>query len=130
MKKRFFLMPIWIMFIIAVFSTVTMLLWNALVPTIFGLAVINFWQALGLLVLCKLLFGGFRGGRTFMHHWGGRHGRNPIHEKWTKMTPEEREEFIKRRGKFTRRFFDKHPHDHFGYECPYHTSNNSEKEEN
>ena len=38
-----------------------MWLWNQLMPAIFGLHAINFWQALGMLVLCKILFGGFRG---------------------------------------------------------------------
>lgn len=33
-----------------------MLLWNALIPVIFGLTKITFWQALGLEVLCGLLF--------------------------------------------------------------------------
>lgn len=37
---------------------VTMLLWNWLVPVIFGLGTITFWQALGLIVLVKLIFGG------------------------------------------------------------------------
>ena len=37
---------------------VTMLLWNWLVPVIFGLETITFWQALGLIVLVKLVFGG------------------------------------------------------------------------
>lgn len=72
-----------------VFGGVVMLLWNALLPTIFHLPIISFWQALGLLVLAKLLFGGFRGGS-----WGGRHRWNQhMRDKWMKMTPEEREKF-------------------------------------
>lgn len=39
---------------------VTMLLWNWLIPAIFGLGTITFWQALGLIVLVKLVFGGIR----------------------------------------------------------------------
>ncbi|MGX5820439.1 hypothetical protein ACWKWU_19745 [Chitinophaga lutea] len=35
----------------------TMYLWNWLVPTLFKGPVVTFWQALGLLLLCKLLFG-------------------------------------------------------------------------
>jgi hypothetical protein len=84
--------------IVAGFSAVVMLLWNALVPAIFGPAVINFWQALGLLALARLLFGGLggmfrgsaRGGDMHSHH-------NSIREKWMKMTPEERKEFINKR---------------------------------
>jgi hypothetical protein len=43
------------------------LLWNALLPALFGLPVVTFWQALGLLVLCRILFGGF--GRHGHRHW-------------------------------------------------------------
>src|SRR2546421_3537029 len=38
---------------------VVMLLWNWLAPALFGLRQITFWQALGLLALCRILFGGF-----------------------------------------------------------------------
>jgi len=64
-------------------------LWNALMPEIFGLHVLTFWQALGLLLLAKLLFGGFH------RHSGGGRGvwRNRMRERWEKMTPEEREKF-------------------------------------
>jgi len=39
-------------------------LWNWLLPPIFGWREITFWQALGMLALCRILFGGF-GGRGF-----------------------------------------------------------------
>lgn len=55
---------------------------------LFALHRINFWQALGLLVLGKILFGGFRGPRGPHMHWRGR-----MMERWEKMTPEEREKF-------------------------------------
>ncbi len=64
-------------------------LWNALLPPIFGWHLITFWQALGLLLLSKILFGGFH------RHGGG--GRNQwkrrMKERWEHMTPEERERF-------------------------------------
>jgi hypothetical protein len=84
---------------IAGFSAVVMLLWNWLVPSIFGLAVINFWQALGLLALARLLFSGFGSKMAFGRHGrqGGGFGKNPIRERWEKMTPEERKEFVKKR---------------------------------
>ncbi len=44
------------------FGYVVMLLWNWLMPAIFGLGIITFWQAVGIVVLAKLLFGGFGGG--------------------------------------------------------------------
>jgi hypothetical protein len=71
-----------------VFSFVVMWLWNWLMPAIFGLHTISFWQALGLLVLSKILFGGFHG----RHGFGGR-WRQRMMERWEQMTPEEREKF-------------------------------------
>ncbi|GHT02716.1 hypothetical protein FACS189440_02310 [Bacteroidia bacterium] len=84
--------------IVAGFSAVVMLLWNFAVPSIFGLTAINFWQALVLLALARILFGRF--GRRMALAGHGRHGgfgKNPIREKWMKMTPEERKEFMKKR---------------------------------
>ena len=46
------------------------LLWNWLMPAIFGLGTITYWQAFGIVILGKLIFGGIGGG-------GGRHGRTP-----------------------------------------------------
>ena len=68
---------------------VVMGLWNWLVPAVVGWKPIDFWQALGLLVLTRLLFG-FRAGFGFGHrmHWRGR-----MAERWERMTPEEREKF-------------------------------------
>jgi hypothetical protein len=80
---------------IAVFSAATLFLWNWLMPAIFGFSTICFWQALGLLALCRILFGGMGGGRHRFGKMG--HRRNPIHEKWMKMTPEEQKEFLKNR---------------------------------
>lgn len=48
----------------AAFTIVLMLLWNWLMPAIFGLGIITFWQALGLLALSKILFGGARHPRS------------------------------------------------------------------
>ena len=62
-------------------------LWNWLLPPLFGFKMLTFWQALGLLALCRILFGGLgmRSGRS-------RHRRR-MRERWEKMTPEERERF-------------------------------------
>jgi hypothetical protein len=66
-------------------------LWNVLVPPIFGWHIITFWQGIGLLLLCKILFGGFhRHGRGGRSPWGHR-----MKERWEKMTPEEQEKFRK-----------------------------------
>jgi hypothetical protein len=69
------------------FGYVTEHLWNWLMPAIFGLKAIGFGQALGLLVLSKVLFGGFH--RHGGGGWGG--GRRQMRERWAQMTPEERE---------------------------------------
>lgn len=110
MKTMRFLMPVGFLVMAAAFSAIVMLLWNWLMPAIFGLIAINFWQALGLLVLARILFGGMGFGRNRMMM--GRMRDNPIHEKWMKMTPEQREEFINKR----RQFGFGHPFDreHFG----------------
>ena len=63
-------------------------LWNWLLPPLFGWRMIGFWQALGILVLCRILFGG-HGFRSGPHRdWGWRRRWS---ERWEKMTPEERE---------------------------------------
>ena len=68
---------------------VVMLLWNWLAPELFGLRQINFWQALGLLALCRILFGGFGlGGNSARSN-----SRRRMRERWEQMTPEERERF-------------------------------------
>jgi hypothetical protein len=72
-----------------VFGYVVMRLWNWLMPALFGWHLISFWQGLGILVLSKILFGGFRGGRSGRSmHWRGR-----MRERWEHMSPDEREKF-------------------------------------
>ena len=71
---------------VAALSFVVMSLWNALIPSLFALPAVSFWQADGLLVLCRILFGGFRG-RGGHHGWASRSWR----ARWHSMTPEERE---------------------------------------
>ena len=64
-------------------------LWNWLLPELFGWRQITFWQAIGLLALCRILFGGFGLGG------GSRRSsvRQRMAERWEKMTPEEREKY-------------------------------------
>jgi hypothetical protein len=70
-----------------VFGFVVTNLWNYLMPGLFGLRMITFWQAVGLMILGRMLFGGFRPGR------GGFGGRGEMMRRWEHMTPEEREKF-------------------------------------
>ena len=65
---------------------VVMRLWNWLMPEIFGLRAISFAQALGLLILSKILLGGLH-----RHAGGGRGWKRHMEERWGKMSPEERE---------------------------------------
>ena len=73
---------------VALFGYVVMALWNAVLPAVTGLHAITFVQALGLLVLSRILFGGLRG-------WGrrGGHWRARMQARWQQMTPDERERF-------------------------------------
>ncbi len=73
---------------LAAFGYAVMWLWNWLMPALFGWHGITFWQAIGILVLSKILFGGFHG-----RHGGHGHWRHRMSERWEKMTPEEREKF-------------------------------------
>lgn len=71
---------------------VVMLLWNWLLPALFGWKLITFWQALGLLILCRILFGGF-GIRGSSRSDARRRIRERMAERWEQMTPEEREKY-------------------------------------
>lgn len=70
----------------AVFGFVVMSLWNWLMPAIFGLRVITFWQALGLVVLSKILFGSF-------HTHQGESKDSQRRKLWARLTPEQRAKF-------------------------------------
>jgi hypothetical protein len=92
MKRRRFLRglkfaPLAALFV-ALIGLVVMSLWNWLIPAVIGWQRIGFWQALGLLILSKILFGGFHGRHGSHGNWHGR-----MMERWGKMTPEEREKF-------------------------------------
>jgi hypothetical protein len=95
--RWFFLAPLAVLAVLAfvvIGGIVVQQLWNWLLPPLFGWRAVTFWQALGLLVLCRILFGGF-----------GRHGSSGprarqriadriaarVAERWEAMTPEERE---------------------------------------
>ncbi|MFZ0212173.1 MAG: hypothetical protein WBE20_05140 [Candidatus Acidiferrales bacterium] len=67
-------------------------LWNWLMPMLFHLPMITFWQAVGIMILSWLLFGGLRGAGRY---GSGHRGRWQLRDKdrWEQMTPEERDKF-------------------------------------
>ncbi|HEV2705468.1 MAG TPA: hypothetical protein VGV59_06060 [Pyrinomonadaceae bacterium] len=76
---------------VALGAEIVRLLWNWLLPQLFGWREITFWQALGLLVLCRILFGGFGCRGSGHSNW-----RRRMEERCENMTPEERERFRQR----------------------------------
>lgn len=101
-KKKFIFIPLGIIALVTVVSFVVMGLWNYLMPVIFHLGTITFWQAAGLFILCKILFGfgkgGYRGGAPWM--------RRRMEERFKNMTPEQKEKF--------RQHMRQHCGDHYG----------------
>ena len=75
---------------------IVMGLWNWLMPLLFGLKLITYCEALGIFVLAKILFGGFRGRGCCggCGHRGG-HWRSRWKQKWEGMSEEEREKMRK-----------------------------------
>lgn len=76
-----------------IFGYFVMLLWNWLMPSIFGLTTITFWQAAGIVLLARLIFGGFKHGhdhpkpsryprKKFFDHWKDEHKRERTCRDW------------------------------------------------
>ncbi|MES2775353.1 MAG: hypothetical protein V4722_14360 [Bacteroidota bacterium] len=91
MKKRFGAKKALMFLLIApaalfLFSWIVMLLWNGVLVAVTGAGIVTIWQAMGILVLSKILFGGFRGGR-------GGHWKQEMKDKWQNMSDEERVNF-------------------------------------
>ena len=104
---------------ITAFGFVFMHLWNWLMPAIFGLGEITWFQGIGLLILGKMLFGGWRSKWGHGHCGGGYCGggygyrggwKNKWKEKMMNMSPEEREKFkMKMKEKCGMSFEDDEP---------------------
>lgn len=94
MSKRIF-KPFIMLALVATLGVVVMLLWNAIIPSVIGLGSLSYLKAVGLLVLCRLLFGGVSGfkERAVVHANGI--NRHDMREKVKAMTKEERREYIK-----------------------------------
>ena len=84
---------------IAIGGEIVLLLWNWLLPPLLGWRPITFWQAIGILLLCRILFGGsgWRGsGRSNLRRRMEERCARRIEERAATMTPEERERFRQR----------------------------------
>lgn len=92
-RGRFVFIPLGIAAFLTIISYVVMQLWNHLLPDILHVGTITFWQAMGIFILSKILFGfgkgrGFKGG----HDW--RHDKMwQMKERMHNMSPEQREQF-------------------------------------
>src|SRR3989441_12366746 len=94
LKRLIFIGPLAILgmlLFITIGGEIVMHLWNWLLRPLFGWRQITFWQALGLLVLCRILFGGHG-----WHRSGRSNFRRRMKERCEHMTPEEREQFRQR----------------------------------
>jgi len=100
-RKFLFIIPM-VLLGLTVFGGVVMLLWNNVLAVVLHISTVTFWQALGILILSKILFGGFRGAQWGRHKW-----RQNMAERWEKMTPEEKEKFKQEWGNRCGRRFGK-----------------------
>jgi hypothetical protein len=101
-KKRFaFFFPLFALIAALLLGAAVKFLWNATLPSLVNANQITYWQAVGLLVLCRILFGNFGkpggGGPPRWGRWDQEEGGGPRfgywRNKWKEMTPEERARF-------------------------------------
>src|SRR5262245_51712684 len=93
-RRLLFIGPLAILAMLAFMALggeIVLLLWNWLLPSLFGFHPITFWQAIGLLALCRILFGGLG-----IHRSARSNMRRRMQERCASMTPEERERFRQR----------------------------------
>lgn len=88
-NKRKLLFLIFIPALVLAVAAVVQFLWNAILPEVIHAGIISYWQALGLLVLCRILFGGF-GNHGHKSHSGH---SSALKEKWAGMNDEEKQKF-------------------------------------
>lgn len=81
-NKKWIFIPFAIAAVVFLLGSLVMALWNAVLPEITGLKRISFWQAIGLLLLCRILFGG----------WGGQRGGGPFGRRMHDRKPPSWEE--------------------------------------
>ncbi len=74
--------------LILLVGLVVMLLWNHVLSPVLEIKQVTYWQAVGILVLCKILFGGIRGGSHKHKRYKGQ-----WQSKWMDMNEEDRHAF-------------------------------------
>lgn len=99
LQKHLVFIPLFLVAMVALLGALVMWLWNWLMPEIFGLPMLSFWQAVGLLVLCRLLvgnvgLGGHHHGHGHCSHEAGTH--NKLRERWECLSPQERQQIIEK----------------------------------
>ncbi len=96
-RGRFLFIPLVAAAAAAALGGVVMALWNAILPAAVGAGRLSYWQGVGLLVLCRILVGGFggrRGGPGWRRGAPDSNGSpRPPREKWLQMSEDERREF-------------------------------------
>lgn len=83
-KGRSIVISIIVVAFLSLISFVVMTLWNNLLPEILNVNAITFWQAMGIFILCKILFGFGKGGGM---------GAPWMKNKCSTMSQEDREKF-------------------------------------
>lgn len=90
-RRKFIFIPFAAAAFLSLISFIVMTLWNGLLPGILHVGMITFWQAMGIFILCKILFGfGKGGGHRF---GGGGWMRRRMEERFKNMSPDEKERF-------------------------------------
>lgn len=91
-KKCFFL-PLLVAGLFGI-SAIVMWLWNFVIPPVTGFSVISYWQAMGLFLLSRILFGGFKFRR---HHQQGKEHIQQAHaafkDRFMEMNEDEKLQF-------------------------------------
>jgi hypothetical protein len=90
-KRRFVFIPLAVAAFLSLISLVVMSLWNYLLPGILHVGTITFWQAMGIFILCKILFGFGKGGNKM--GGGAPWMRRRMEERFKNMSPEDKEKF-------------------------------------
>jgi hypothetical protein len=78
---------------VVLFGFGVMYLWNAVMPALFGVAHITFWRAVGVLLLARILVGGFHRGHFAGRRFGRRDGWRQYEEWWRQVGEQSYREF-------------------------------------